>query len=177
MTRFRCCLAVCIAGIILVPAKAQQPEMPKPGPEHAKFKDLVGTWEATMDIGGMKSTGTMTWKMEMGGFYLMSEFKGEFSGMKFEGRGIDTYDTMKKKYVAVWCDNMAPGIMMMEGNFDSAGNKLTMIGEGPGSDGKPAKYKSVSERKDKDTMTFTMNSVGADGKDQMQFTITYKRKK
>ncbi len=170
-------MAVCIAGMLLVPARAQQPELPKPGPEHAKFKEMVGTWEATMDMGGMKSSGTMTWKMEMGGFYLMSEFKGEFAGMKFEGRGIDTYDPMKKKYVSIWCDNMAPGIMMMEGNYDAAGKKLTMTGDGPGQDGKPAKFTSTSEMKDKDNLVFNMKATSADGKEQMQFTITYKRKK
>jgi hypothetical protein len=157
---------------------AQQPEMPKPGPEHAKLKQLEGTWEATMDFRGQKSSGTMTYKMEMGGFYLVSHFTGEFGGMKFEGRGMDTYDPNKKKYVGVWADNMAPAIMMMEGNFDSSGKKLTMIGEGPSQDGsKQVKYKMVSERKDNDTLVSTMYGPGPDGKEGPMFSITYKRKK
>lgn len=179
MTRIRSALAVCITGLLLVPATAQQPEMPKPGPEHAKFKDLAGTWEATMDMGGQKSTGTMNYKVEMGGFYLVSDFKGEFGGMKFEGKGIDTYDPMKKKYVGIWADNMAPGIMMMEGNYDASGKKLTMVGDGPSPEGngKTVKYKNVTEMKDKDTIVMAMSTPGPDGKDQVMFTITYKRKK
>jgi hypothetical protein len=176
MTGLRCWLAVCIAGMLVVPARTQQPEMPKPGPEHAKLKELEGTWDATIDMMGQKSGGTMVWKMEVGGFYLVSSFKGEFAGMKFEGKGIDTYDPMKKKYVSVWCDNMAPGIMMMEGSFDPVGKKMTMSGDGPGPDGKPTKYKYVTEFKEKNTMVMTMSTTGADGKEQQMFTITYKRK-
>jgi hypothetical protein len=178
MTQLRCLMAVCIAGCLMVPAKAQQFEMPKPGPEHAKLKELEGTWDANVDFMGQKSKGTMTWKMEMSGFYLMSHFKGDLApGTSFEGRGIDTYDPMKKKYVNVWCDTMAPGLMMMEGNFDSAAKKMTMTGEGLGQDGKPTKFKSVTEMKDKDTMVMTMSTAGPDGKDQTMLTISYKRRK
>jgi hypothetical protein len=174
MKRLSCWLAVCIAGALLVSAaKAQQPA--PPGPEHAKFKELEGTWDATMDMMGQKSTGTMTYKVVMGGYFLASEFKGEFGGMKFEGRGLDTYDTIKKKYVGVWADNMGPAIMMMEGNYDKEGKKLTMVGEGPGQDGKLMKYKSVTVMPDKDTMLFTMSNAD-DPTGKPMFTITYKRK-
>jgi len=174
MKRLSCWLAVCIAGALLVSAaKAQQP--PQPGPEHAKFKELEGNWEATMEFQGQKSTGAMTYKVIMGGFYLASEFKGDFGGMKFEGRGLDTYDPMKKKYVGTWADNMAPGIMMMEGTYDKDGKKLTMSGEGPGPDGKPTKYTSITEMPDKNTMVFKMY-MGGDTQGPPAFTINYKRK-
>jgi hypothetical protein len=67
--------------------------------------------------------------------------------------------------------------LIMEGTYDKDGKILTMMGEGQGEDGKPAKYKSVSELKDKDTMVFKMFAVGKDGKDAEMMTITYKRKK
>lgn len=49
-----------------------------------------------------------------------------------------------------------------------------MSSEGPGPDGKPTKYRSVSEMPDDDTVNFTMYM--GDGKDPA-FTIVYKRKK
>ena len=49
-----------------------------------------------------------------------------------------------------------------------------MTGEGPGPDGKPAKWRSVSELPDDDTTHFSM-SVG-DRKEPL-FTITSKRRK
>lgn len=51
-----------------------------------------------------------------------------------------------------------------------------MSGEGRGPDGKPAKFKSTTEHKDKDTMVFTMNGVDSDGKELPMFTITYSRR-
>jgi hypothetical protein len=64
--------------------------------------------------------------------------------------------------------------MVFTGTFDKSGKVLTATAEGPGPDGKPAKWKSVTTLKDDDTMEFTM-SVG-DSKEPMM-TISYKRKK
>jgi hypothetical protein len=85
-------------ALFAAPAARAQ-EMPKPGPEHEVLKKLEGTWEATMKAEGMESKGTMVYKMEMGGLWLTSAFDGNFAGMKFSGRGLDTYDSTKKKYV------------------------------------------------------------------------------
>ena len=165
-------LAVAVVAVVAVPASAQ--EFPKPGPEHEQLKKLEGTWDATMKAPGMESKGTMTYKMDLGGLWLVSSFEGEFAGMKFSGKGLDTYDAAKKKYVGVWFDSMSTTPMTMEGTYDPAKKTLTMIGDGVGMDGKPAKWKSVSEMPDKDTVHMSM-FVG-DGKEPM-FTITYKRKK
>ena len=64
--------------------------------------------------------------------------------------------------------------LIMEGNYDKEMKELTMIGDGMGRDGKPAKWKSVSKMPDDDTIQMSM-FVG-DAKEPM-FTITYKRKK
>lgn len=170
-------LAVCAAGLLFVPAVLAQPEVPKPGPEHEALKQLVGTWEATVKMGGMESKGTMTYKMDLGGLWLVSDFQGEFGGMKFQGKGLETYDPVKKKYFAIWVDAWSTAPMITEGTRDKSGKVLTMTGEGPGQDGKPAKYKTVTEMKDKDHMHFTLFAQGADGKDQTVLTITYKRQK
>src|SRR5262245_33879755 len=99
-------LLVCALVIWLVPGIRSQ-EPPKPGPEHEHLKQLEGTWDGTVKAGDQESKGTMTYKM-MGGFWLTSHFEGDFGGQKFEGRGIETYDPEKKKYVSAWSDSMAP---------------------------------------------------------------------
>jgi hypothetical protein len=119
----------------------------------------------------------MKYKMDLGGLWLVSEFEGEFGGLKFKGRGLDTYDAAKKKYVSVWADSMSTTPMMMEGTYDEKAKTLTLAGEGPGMDGPKTKYKSVLETKDDDTMLFTMSSPGKNGKDEVMINITYKRKK
>jgi hypothetical protein len=176
MRRIRLLVAVCAAGVLVAPAAVAQ-EPPKPGPEHAELKRAEGTWDATVKFGDKESKGTMTYKMELGGLWLVSDFKGDFMGTKFEGKGLDTYDPAKKKYVSVWADSMSTMPMIMEGTYDKDKKVLTMTGEGPGPDGKMTKYKTVLEMKDNDTMLFSMSSPGKDGKDQPVMSITYKRKK
>jgi hypothetical protein len=161
-------LAVAFAGA----APAQ--EGPKPGPEHEVLKKHVGTWDLTMKFGGMETKGTVTYKMDLGGLWLASSLEAELLGTKFQGRGMDSYDPVKKKYVGVWIDSMATSPMFLEGTFDKEKKTMTMAGEGPGMDGKPTKYKSVTVWKDDDTFDFAMYM--GDGKEPA-FTIVYKRKK
>ncbi len=166
------CAVVLIAVLTAVAAPAQ--DFPKPGPEHEVLKKMEGNWDATMKYGGAESKGTMTYKMELGGLWLTSSFEGDFGGMKFSGKGLDSYDPAKKKYVAVWVDSMATNPMLMEGNYDKDKKTMTMTGEGPGMDGKLAKFKMVSTMPDNDTIHFSM--FMGDAKEP-QFTIDYKRKK
>jgi Protein of unknown function (DUF1579) len=112
--------------------------------------------------------------MDLGGLWLTGTFEGEFAGMKFSGRGLDSYDAMKKKYIGIWVDSMSTSPMVSEGTYDKEKKTLTMTGEGPGPDGKPTKHTMVTEYKDDDTMVMNM-SMG-DAKEPM-FTITFKRKK
>jgi Protein of unknown function (DUF1579) len=174
MKALRLLCVAAVAGLILPPGARAQ-EQPKPGPEHEVLKKLEGTWDATMKMMGMESKGTMVWKMDLGGLWLSSSFEGEFGGAKFYGKGFDSYDGTKKKYTSVWVDSMSGSPMTMEGTFDKDTKTLTMAGEGPGPDGKPMKFKMVSEMKDDDNILskMTMGEGGA----AMSFEIVYKRKK
>ena len=164
------------ASLVFVPAVlAQAP--PQPGPEHKKLKELEGTWDAIMKMGPEESKAVAVYKMDIGGLWLVSDFAGDFGGQKFAGKGLDGYDPIRKKYVGVWVDSWSTSPVISEGTFDKDGKVITMIGEGPGPDGKPTKYKMTTEHKDKDTMFWTMYGVGADGKETPMFTISYKRRK
>jgi hypothetical protein len=177
MRTLRVVLVVCALIALLAPAVSAQPPLAKPGPEHERLKKMEGTWEATVKSSAGESKGTMIFKMELGGLWLVSNFKGQFAGQEFQGRGLDSYDPVKKKYVSVWADSMSTAPMISEGTFDKEGKVLTQLGEGPGMDGKTTKYKSVTEMKDADSMVFTLSSPDKEGKDQTAITITYKRKK
>jgi hypothetical protein len=164
---------VAMAAVLAAPA-AQAQDFPKPGPEHEVLKKLEGNWDLTMKFAGMESKGSMVYKMDLGGLWLTSSLEGDFGGMKFSGKGLDTYDAASKKYVGVWIDSMSTRPMTMEGTYDKATKTLTMIGDGPGPDGKPTKHKTVSTMPDDNTINFSMYM--GDGKEPM-FTIVYKRKK
>jgi len=167
------CAAV-VAAVLVAPAARAQPAPPKPGPEHEILKKMEGDWDLVMKFEGGEAKGTVKYKMELGGLWLAGSMECELFGSKFQGKSLDGYDPMKKKYVGVWVDSMSSSPMLMEGTFDKEKKTLTMVGEGPGMDGKPTKYKSVSTMPDNDTINFTMYM--GDGKDPA-FTIVYKRKK
>jgi Protein of unknown function (DUF1579) len=164
--------AVTMAAVLAIPAYAQ--EAPKPGPEHKMLKAREGTWDTVMKAGGMEFKGTMTYKMELGGLWLVGSMESDLGKEKFHGKSLDTYDPAKKKYVGVWVDSMGATPMMMEGEYDTKKKTMTMVGKGPGMDGKPTTWRSVAEMPDKDTIEMRMY-VGEE-KEPM-FTVTYKRKK
>lgn len=157
--------------ILLASARAQ--ETPKPGKEHDHLKRLVGAWDAETAFG----KGTMTYKIGLGGLWLIGDFEGEFGGMKFQGKGLDTYDLATKKYRSVWVDSFSTVPRIMEGNLDKDDKVMTLTGEGRGPDSNAAKFKSITEIKDADTVNFSLFMIDKDGKEQPMVTITYKRKK
>ena len=163
-----------VAVMTAASALAQQPEAPKPGPEHEMLKKKEGTWTTVMKSGGAEFKGMVTYKMELGGLWLTGSLESELFGAKFSGRSLESYHAAKKKYVSVWVDSMGTAPVTMEGIYDKEKKMFAMAGEGPGMDGKMTKYRSEAKMPDADTMMMTM-WIG-DGKDSM-FTITYKRKK
>src|SRR5438132_4516491 len=125
MNKIRIFLVLCVvAALPLATVQAQQP--PKPGPELEKIKALEGTWDVTVKVADMESKGTATYKMGVGGMWLVGDFEGDFGGQKFQGKGLDSYDAAKKKYVSVWVDSMGSSPMVMEGTYDKDGKVLTM---------------------------------------------------
>ena len=101
-------IAVIVAAVLAAPAAAQEP--PKPGPEHKLLKSREGTWDITMKAGGMEHKGTVTYKMELGGLWLVGSLESDLGGEKFYGKSLDTYDAGKKKYVGVWADSMSTAL-------------------------------------------------------------------
>lgn len=166
-------LVVCLAGAGLSFGQ----DFPKPGPEHEKLKQLEGTWDAVMDFGGQKSKAKAVYKSICGGMWVQSDFEGEIGGAKFQGHGLDGYDSIKKKYVSVWVDSMSPTPLTLEGKFDPENKLLVMTGDGVEPDGKTHKIRDTTEFKDKDHMTFKMYVTPANGTEQLAFTIEYTRRK
>jgi hypothetical protein len=157
--------------------KKEEFQPARPGPEHAQLKKLEGTWDAVTKMpDGKSSKGVATYKMECGGLWLISDFKGEFEGQPFQGKGMDTYDVAKKKYVAVWVDSMMTTPLIFEGTRDNASRVTTSHCECTGPDGKPMKMKGVTRETDDNHMTFEMYATGPDGKEAKQMTIEYTRR-
>jgi Protein of unknown function (DUF1579) len=149
---------------------AQEPI--KPGKEHAFLKEAVGEWDVTFD-GNMK--GTSSYKMVHNDLWLESKVAMDMPQGKFTGQGLDSYDPVKKKYVAIWVDSMSASPIVMEGDMDAATKTLTLTGKGPDPTGKLVEYKMSTEYKDKDNHIFKMWMGDLKGDPMM--TAVYKRKK
>jgi hypothetical protein len=105
-----------------------------PGEPHALLAKANGEWETenTMwmspDAPPTVSKGSCVNKMIMGGRYQVSENKGDFNGMPFEGISTVAYDNAKKVFVSSWIDNFGTGIMQMEGTYDSTTKTIHFAG-------------------------------------------------
>src|SRR6266536_3395456 len=109
-------VAFVVGAVLTLPAVAQEP--PKPGPEHKLLKNREGTWDTTLKAGDMEFKGAVTYKMELGGLWLVGSLESDLSGQKFYGKSMDTYDAGKKKYVGIWFDSMSTTPLTMEGRYD-----------------------------------------------------------
>jgi hypothetical protein len=172
--------------------KPSQEEMMKrwqeamtPGDAHKKLEDLVGSWDAEVKtwMNGPKSEpmitkGTSEHKMALGGRFLQQDFTGEMMGQPFTGVGYTGYDNMKKKYVAVWMDNMGTAIATMEGTINKEGTTITTWGkmDEPATGERDKKVKYVMHMIDKDKHVFEMYDLSAGGGKNPTMQITYTRK-
>ncbi|WP_027378657.1 DUF1579 domain-containing protein [Chryseobacterium daeguense] len=106
-----------------------------PGDMHKMLAKSDGNWTGQttmwMENGGqpMTSTTEAVNKMVLGGRYQMSEHKGNFMGMPFEGISMLGYDNAKKKFVSSWIDNMGTGIMHMEGEWNASKKSIEFKGK------------------------------------------------
>lgn len=168
-----------VAVLVAAATMVAQPPMPKPGPEMDVLKKQEGTWDASIKMTGAdkESKGTMTVKSECRGLWMSSSFEGDFGGLPFQGRGLDSFDQNKKKYVGVWVDSMITAPMQSEGTYDKEKDQLVMVGDSVGPDGKVHKHKMVTKFTDKDHFQFTMSLIDKEGKENLMMTISYTRKK
>jgi hypothetical protein len=96
-----------------------------------------GEWDADISatvplpdgkVNIQKSKGVESNRM-LGGKWLLSDFKGDLFGMKFEGHGQTGFDTKKGKYIGTWVDSMTRIITMLEGSYDEKAKTLIMYAD------------------------------------------------
>jgi len=75
-----------------------------------------------------KSTGTVDYKMILGGRYQQGNITASFNGMPYEAVSITGYDNMKKLFFSSYVDNLGTGILNMEGTYDAASKTITLTG-------------------------------------------------
>lgn len=168
-----------IAFVILAQLSliGQAQEAQKPGKEHDVLKDMVGTWDAVVQMPGSPDSKALAiYTMSLEGMWLTSDFHGKIGEQKFHGKSFDSWDSAKKKYVGVWMDSMTGSPMVFEGNFDESGKTLVMHAESVGPDGKKSRFKSTSVNSDANHHLYKMFMLNADGSETEVMSIRYTRR-
>ena len=126
----------------------------------------------------MKCQGTMSSRM-LGGFWAVTEVKGECQGTQVTGLQTIGYDAQAKQYIGTWVDSMVNYMWKYEGTVDETGKILTLEADGPNVmlGGKLAKFRDVYEFKTKDQIATSSQMLGEDGKWVTFMSGTAKRKK
>jgi hypothetical protein len=151
-----------------------------PGPQHAEFKEVLGTWSAKVKhyMPGQpvsETTGTSRYEMMLGDRYLVERHKGEVPGVgPFEGMGIMAYNNVTGEYQHIWMDSMSTGIFMSSGKPGEDGS-CTMRGQmDDPMTGKKLPCRMTMETLGEDQRHFEMYCE-MDGTESKMMEITYTR--
>jgi hypothetical protein len=145
----RCGIAVFALSLVVATALAlQQKEsaapseeeallkkLATPGEHHQRLHALVGKWKlavkwrTTPDAKWTDSNGAAEYKWILGERFLVEEFKYDMMSGPLERLGIYGYDNFRKKYTAVWVDNMGTNTEYAEGQYDPAERTFSYAGE------------------------------------------------
>lgn len=131
---FRCGLGVWLPLAVAATHTAAQ-ELPQPTNAHKQMAREAGVWDGEAQVWMApgappeKSACSETCEM-LGGFWLVSDFQGEFAGTPFTGQSQLGYEPETGEFVSTWVDSMAPALFVSRGKYDVATHTLTLLGEG-----------------------------------------------
>jgi hypothetical protein len=124
----------------LVPDGAPPPEPPEPGPvpvgpEHKRFQDEVGVWDAKVksfqgpDKPPVESVAVESNNLLTGGTWLATRHEATMKDKPFAGAGLLGWSAERNRYISVWVDSWSDRISFMEGEWDPKTNRLVMFAE------------------------------------------------
>lgn len=148
-----------------------------PGKEHDALKAFLGVWDAEIEAFGAKNAGVETVTAGGGGFFIVTDFKGEMMGAPYHGHGVTGFDSAKKKYVGIWADSSG-GCAVIEGPASPDGKVFTSWSEGADPQtGKSVRFKHVARLVDAKSRTYTITVDGAPADAPPFLHIEYKKRK
>jgi Protein of unknown function (DUF1579) len=163
-------------------ANAKMVEYMTPGAQHEWLAGYAGDWREEISFWSSEKAdpiineGKCVIEMIMGGRYLMSTHRGEFSGMPFEGQGTIGYDNITKTFTSTWIDNFGTGTMVSKGILDPKIMNLVLRGDQmePVS-GKTVKMREVYSKPNDNEWTLEMFTTLANGKEYLSMRIRFSK--
>ena len=155
------------------------------GPEHKKFEQMVGTWDAEMKwwmapgAEPMVSPATAEFELIFDGRYVKQTYTCQWMGKPFTGMSIEGYDNFKKKYVSIWLDSDSTGISMSLGTADESGKVTTYYGkmDDPMTGQKDKVVKSIAREINENKVVYEMYDTPPGGAEYKNMEIIYTRRK
>jgi hypothetical protein len=145
-------------------------KLAQPGPQHEGLAKYVGSWagEVTMwmapGMEPMVETSKAEAKMILGGRFLEFTHKGSYGGMPFEGRAIEAYSHLDKRYESIWIDNFGTLILFFTGSASADGSQREMkTSFSDPVEGGTFFYRTVFEWQDDNHFTYTTYMEKGDG--------------
>ena len=159
-------------------------EYATPGEAHKMMADETGTWDVAMkfwsgpETVSESSTAVAEARMVLGGHYQEVVYKGTMMGMPFEGKSTLAYNNKNAEYTSTWIDNMATGMLVTKGTYDTAAKTINLIGSMPDPvDGKNVRVREVYSFVDANTRKMESFDTKEGKKEFKSMEIVMKRKK
>lgn len=155
-----------IAGTLR--AQTTAPTFGCPAPEHRQFEFWVGDWNVTVQ-GQQAGTNNVT--LEESGCVIHEHWVGARGGT---GQSFNFFDRSARKWHQFWVDNQG-NYLHLTGTF--ADNRLTLLGEAPGPDGKPQPQRLIFFKNADGSVRQLWETSPDDGKSwQVAFDGLYRKK-
>ena len=164
MNRFGISLAVLFCAVGFAGsggsgAKADEPTLDKPQPEHKLLERLAGEWHfeklfAPQDGSKPQNLGTGTISAEsVGGFFVVSRWSGKVYGTDYKASQSLGYDIKQKKYTGSWIDSTMSYRWELSGTVDEKSQELTITASGPGPTGGTCTFRERYQFQSADSIT------------------------
>jgi hypothetical protein len=156
-----------LALLFALPARAEGPKAPRPGPEHRRLGFFAGKWKAEgvmnenpfMPAGKVTSRDTCEWFP--GRFAVVCRSKGKGPMGPTQGLGIMSYNAEEKRYLYYGVDN-SPMAMTTVPRGTVEGDVWTYDDESK-MGGQTVKSRYVIKKLDGKSYSFKWETLGPDG--------------
>jgi hypothetical protein len=153
---------------------------PQPSPEIQKLATMMsGRWTTREQFFASASVaqngsgrGMDVIHSGPGGLSLVSEYNSSGSSGKFSGLGVILWQADLESYLLYWTDNIAPGMLLLRGNWQ--GDKLVFSGDTT-SGGSTVYIKQTYSDFTKSSFTFTEESAVQGGPLQQDVEVRFTR--
>ncbi len=165
-------------------AMAAMKQAGAPGEAHKALEPFAGAWTYAAEWWTAPNAPPQTMAgisvntLIFGGRFLKQEIRGNAKDQPpFEGLGYTGYDNLRKEYQTVWLDNMATGMMVGSGRFDTAAKGVTAAGDFscPITGETHRKFRVVWMVVDANHNTYENYMSGPDGNEFKSMEIRYTR--